>query len=138
MQSIKALSDQRILEILQETHHLADWLCRRNPFIQVDSGTSNSLRTSLHSNDNDLETSGHHGMTVSILMSFELNFIVFAGLPMMPKTSISAHALLRLELRLTGPSTMLTIPIGAHMLLRRTGAFQCIIYWERYLFTSHK
>ena len=64
----------RILEILQETRHLFDCLCRRNPFIiQVDSETSNSLRASLHSDDNDVEISGRHGMTVATLMPFELD-----------------------------------------------------------------
>ncbi|KAF8346246.1 hypothetical protein F5887DRAFT_1073894 [Amanita rubescens] len=52
MQSIKALSDQRILEILQETFNLTDLLCRRNPFFQVDSEMWND--------DEDLETSGRH------------------------------------------------------------------------------
>ena len=59
MQSIKALGNQRILEILIESFDLSNSPCRRTPFLPH-SETLNSARVSLHSDDEDLETSGHH------------------------------------------------------------------------------
>jgi hypothetical protein len=62
MESIKALGDKRIMEILQESFNLTDSLGRRNPFVQVDRETSNSARTALRSDDEDLETSEWQGV----------------------------------------------------------------------------